>query len=317
MTKTIIKGFLIALVLSFSVVFGAYKYYQSPAINLPSLAGLYNDEIVQEHPDSLRTINTGQLVGFEDSYDTFAWLGIPYASAPTGNLRWRAPQAPQSWNGVRTAIQYGEPCMQFWGALAGVDGNPGEVIGDEDCLSLNIWSPKKATSNTPLPVMVWIHGGGNDSGSANLYQGHHLAGTQNVVVVTLNYRLGLLGWLSHPAIRSSSANLADASGNFGTLDIIQALSWVRDNIMLFGGDPSNVTIFGESAGGRNVYSLMASPFAKGLFHKAIVQSGTVDTTLRVLAEEPYQDPALSPIFGLKNSSSSLFTSWIKKLNSQE
>ena len=317
MIRTILKSFVIVVFLSSAAIFGVYKYYQSPQINQPSFAGLYYNQTVTTHAESLRTISTGQVVGFEDNYDTYAWLGIPYASAPTGALRWRAPQGPTSWKGVRRANRYGNPCMQFWGALAGVEGKPGEIIGDEDCLSLNIWSPKTATSDKPKPVMVWIHGGGNDSGSANLYQGHHLAGAQGVVVVTINYRLGLLGWLSHPAIRSTSGNLADASGNFGTLDIIQALSWVRDNIKQFGGDPSNVTIFGESAGGRNVYSLMASPFAKGLFHKAIVQSGTVDTTLRVLAEEPYQDPSLDPIFGLKNSSSSLFSAWIEKLDTQE
>jgi len=126
--------------------------------------------------------------------------------------------------------------------------------------------------------MFWIHGGGNSIGTANTYSGHSLAGGENVVLVTINYHLGLLGWMSHPALRGEGRSASDASGNYGNLDMIAALEWVQKNIASFGGDPDNVTIFGESAGGRNVYSLMASLPAKGLFHKAIAQSGSTGTT---------------------------------------
>ena len=147
--------------------------------------------------------------------------------------------------------------------------------------------------------------GGNDSGTGNIFQGHHLAGEKDVILVTINYRLGLFGWLSHKSIRDTSDNLADASGNFGTLDIIQSLKWVQNNIQAFGGDVDNVTIFGESAGARNVYSMLASPLAKGLFDKAISQSGTPDTTVLTLAEEFSDERGDSAVFGLKNSSNGL------------
>ena len=238
-------------------------------------------------PTSLRDTQAGQVLGFADTYNTQAWLDIPYAAAPVGELRWRAPQAAEAWTGVRNALQYGATCTQFSGILSGQEGDDGDLVGNEDCLSLNVWSPRLAPNelaNKKLPVMFWIHGGGNDSGTANIYQAHHLAGSKDVIVVLINYRLGLMGWFSHDAIRANANNFEDASGNFGTLDIIAALGWVKNNISAFGGDPDNVTIFGESAGGRNVFSLLASPLAKGLFHRAISQSGTADTTLLTLAE---------------------------------
>jgi para-nitrobenzyl esterase len=204
--------------------------------------------------------------------------------------------------------------------LAGVEGENGQVVGDEDCLSLNVWAPKTALLNNQentkkLPVMYWIHGGGNDSGTGMLFQGHHLAGEKEVIVVTINYRVGILGWFSHDAIRASASNLEDASGNFGTLDIIQGLKWVQQNIAQFGGDPDNVTIFGESAGGRNVYSMLASPLAKGLFHRAISQSGTPDTTLLTLAEDFDDNKLIEPVSGLKNSSNGLISLVISDLDS--
>ena len=190
-------------------------------------------------------------------------------------------------------------------------------MGDEDCLYLNIWAPNMSaeqisSQTSAKPVMVWIHGGGNTSGTANSYQAHHLAGEKDVVVVLINYRLGLLGWFSHNSIRETSSNPEDASGNFGTLDIIAALKWVQSNIAAFGGDPNRVTIFGESAGGRNVYSMLASPLAKGLFHGAISQSGSTDTTPLVLAEEfPGDDPHRA-FSGLINSSNGLIEMTLKK-----
>jgi para-nitrobenzyl esterase len=162
--------------------------------------------------------------------------------------------------------------------LGGVDGAPaGSPVGSEDCLYLNVWAPRFQPEAIPsgekrLPVMVWIHGGGNTIGEAGFYNGGNLAATHDLVVVSINYRLGPFGWFRHASLRSA-ADAAEASGNFGTLDLIHALHWVRDHIDAFGGDPDNVTIFGESAGGQNVFTLLLSPAADGLFHRAIVQSG--------------------------------------------
>lgn len=231
-------------------------------------------------PDSLRQTTAGPVIGYADANNTYAWLGIPFASPPVNELRWVAPRLPQPWQAPRESLDFSSPCVQLWGPLAGMDGDTGDVVGNEDCLYLNVWSPRKHSDHddTPLPVMFWIHGGGNTIGTANTYPGDLLAGGENVVVVTINYRLGLFGWLTHPALRANRNNMRDASGNYGNLDMIRALEWVQNNIANFGGNPSNVTIFGESAGGRNAYSLMASPLAKGLFHKVIAQSGSTGTT---------------------------------------
>ncbi|MEH6548392.1 MAG: carboxylesterase family protein [Pseudomonadales bacterium] len=244
-------------------------------------------------PSSTRNSPAGTFTGFADRYNTQAWLGIPFAQAPIGDLRWRAPRAITTTAQPLEALSYGSPCIQYWGPLSGLTGTEGEVAGDEDCLFLNIWAPTSdaqsvAQGDQRLPVMVWIHGGGNTIGTANTYQGHHLAGSQEVVFVALNYRMGVLGWLGHEAIRNTSETLEDASGNYGTLDMIAALKWVQKNISAFGGDPDNVTIFGESAGGRDTYSLIGSPRAAGLFHKAIVQSGSNGTTIKSRAEN-YRD----------------------------
>lgn len=291
----------------------------SPQLFETSVAGLYHTDKRIIDSNSQVTINTGKVVGFADSYNTFAWVGIPYAQPPVGELRWKAPQAAKPWDNILPATDYGKPCVQLAGPLAGVEGESGQVVGDEDCLSLNVWAPKTALLNNQentkkLPVMYWIHGGGNDSGTGMLFQGHHLAGEKEVIVVTINYRVGILGWFSHDAIRASASNLEDASGNFGTLDIIQGLKWVQKNIAQFGGDPDNVTIFGESAGGRNVYSMLASPLAKGLFHRAISQSGTPDTTLLTLAEDFDDNKMIEPVSGLKNSSNGLISLVISDLD---
>lgn len=315
MIKKIFLSVLILLVSVAVLGFGFFQYYKSPNVFDISVAGLYHGAARELASESTRTVNSGELIGFKDNYNTHAWLGIPYAKAPVGELRWRAPRKVTSWRDRLEAVDYGSPCVQYWGVLAGVDGEPGGLVGDENCLSLNIWAPRDASTKRKVPTMVWIHGGGNDSGSGAVYQGHHLAGSQDVVVVTINYRLGLLGWFSHESIRSTSDNPEDASGNYGTLDIIQALKWVQDNIHVFGGDPNNVTIFGESAGAKNVYSMMASPLAKNLFHKAIAQSGTVDTTLLTLAEEFPEEPNVKAISGLKNSSSALIELVLKSQDS--
>ena len=260
------------------------------AVLWPAPAG----EPVKRTPDAStrRDTTTGPVVGTMDADDTHAWLGIPFAAPPLGDLRWRAPRPVTPWTDALEATSFRDPCIQLSGPLDGLPDDSGAVVGSEDCLYLNIWAPRSHSSGGPekLPVMVWIHGGGNSIGTANTYPAHRLASDGQVVVVTINYRLGFLGWMSHPALRTPDRDPLDASGNYANLDMIAALAWVRDNIASFGGDPRNVTIFGESAGGRNVYSLLASPLAKGLFHKAIAQSGSVGTTPRWRAENYRDDP---------------------------
>ena len=223
-------------------------------------------------PDSttLRSTTHGDYVGFSDLQGTRAWLGIGYAQPPVGELRWKAPLPPEPHIDTVQALNFKNACPQLASAMTTneVNATASGYVGSEDCLYLNVWSVPNAVGR---PVMVWIHGGGNSIGSARSYPGAILAATENVVVVTINYRLGFLGWFNHPSVLEGSE--LDLSGNFGTLDTIRALEWVRQNIAVFGGDPDNVTIFGESAGGFNVLTLMASPLAEGLFHKAIVQSG--------------------------------------------
>jgi len=196
--------------------------------------------------------------------------GIPYAAPPIGELRWQAPQPAAPWEGIRDASKPGPACMQ------------GKVFGDivlpdlsEDCLTLNIHTPARAASDR-LPVMVWIHGGGFQAGGGAepRHDGVALA-RKGIVLVTFNYRLGVFGFLSNPELTRESGR--GASGNYGMLDQVAALRWVRDNVAAFGGDPGNVTIFGESAGSFAVSALVASPLARGLFHKAIGESGAFFT----------------------------------------
>lgn len=224
----------------------------------------------------IRPTQSGLVEGLATE-GTYAWLGIPYAQAPVGPLRWRAPQAPAAWEGVRPAQGFCRACPQYGGLMGFMDPDTfGVPVGGEDCLYLNIWRP--ATNATGLPVLFWIHGGGNFSGQANLpmYHGAHFAACQDITFVSVNYRLGVMGWFTHPALRSGDAS--DASGNYGTLDLIQALTWVKRNIAAFGGDPENVTIAGQSAGAVNVFSLLVSPRAAGLFQRAIAQSGGPGST---------------------------------------
>ena len=244
--------------------------------------------------ETLRELGAGPVVGFESPEGGHAWLGIPFAEPPVGPLRWRAPRPPRAWEGERSALAYGDSCVQFAGPLGAPDVPEGEPMGSEDCLHLNVFAPRFAPGAVPgagerLPVMVWIHGGGNTIGDARLYDGSQLATQQGVVVVTVQYRLGVFGWFSHPALRDARASADDASGNYGTLDLIRALEWVQQEIAAFGGDPERVTIFGESAGGTNVMSLLVSPRAAGLFHRAIVQSGGTETTSRAEAEHFVDD----------------------------
>ncbi len=193
--------------------------------------------------------------------------GIPYAAPPTGELRWKPPMAPEKWTRTRAATSFGTACWQP--RLEGFYDR-GPIDRSEDCLYLNVWAPVEAGEGAP--VMVWIHGGALVIGHGHLpvYDGSALA-KQGVVVVTINYRLGPLGFLAHEGLSAESPD--GVSGNYGLLDQLAALTWVRDNIAAFGGNPGNVTIFGESAGSWSVCYLYASPLAKGLFHRAIGQSG--------------------------------------------
>ena len=198
------------------------------------------------------------------------YKGIPYAAPPTGPLRWKAPQPATKWEGVRDASEFGPMCPQTGYPQGSIYYSPPEKQS-EDCLSLNIWAPA-AAPNEHRPVMVWIHGGGftRGTGSTPTYDGGSLA-RKGVVVVTINYRLGALGFLAHPELTAESEN--KSSGNYALLDQIEALRWVKQNIAAFGGDPNRVTIFGESAGSWAVNCLVATPLARGLFHRAIGESG--------------------------------------------
>ncbi len=209
------------------------------------------------------------------------FLGIPYAEPPTGSWRWRAPRAKQPWTGVLKANRFGPHAMQ--GQPYGDMGFRDEGAS-EDCLYLNVWAPARPDA-PKLPVMVWIHGGGfvAGAGSEPRQDGRYLA-QRGVVVVSMNYRLGIFGFFTHPELAAESPH--DTSGNYGLMDQIAALEWVRRNIAAFGGDPDNVTVFGESAGSFSVSALLASPLARGLFHKAIGQSGAFfGETLRALRRE--------------------------------
>lgn len=265
------------------------------AVSLAGCAGNHSpsDRAAEPSP-TLRGTSAGIVNGLDRSATTgvYAWLGIPYARPPVGELRWRPPVDPASWSGVRAAQQFGRSCAQ-----GGVYFSPapneapyglavregfGKPVGNEDCLTLNIWSP--AAASGPLPVIFFIHGGSNVSGySADpVYDGQALAKKANAIVVTINYRLGILGWLDLPHLKTGHA-LAD-SGNFALLDQLQALKFVKTNIAAFGGDPNNVTVMGQSAGAVNVWALLVSPLSTGLLHKAVPLSGGLVTTSRMDAQ---------------------------------
>ncbi|MGP0030547.1 MAG: carboxylesterase/lipase family protein [Acidimicrobiales bacterium] len=227
--------------------------------------------------DQVVTVTGGRVRGIRRD-GVWSFSGIPYAEAPVGPLRWRPPRPPTAWEGVRDASSFG-PIAPQSAPVVGITGPSDPDAADEqseDCLSLNVWTPVVPESPSPgtgRPVMVWIHGGGftTGSGSVFLYRGGELVRNGDVVVVTLNYRLGALGFLGHPALRDPEGHI----GNWGLHDQVAALRWVRDNIAQFGGDAGNVTLFGESAGGFSVSTLMGTPAGSGLFRRAIVQSGGV------------------------------------------
>ncbi|MFN3579601.1 MAG: carboxylesterase family protein [Pseudomonas sp.] len=271
---------------------GDFRASLEPLLDDLKAAGAFSDSAIRtrtvvtsrnalEHfarstsPRTLVTTSGGQLRGFEADADNWQFLAIPYAKPPVGDLRWRPPVKPEPWTGVRDAVAWSDQAAQ----------NPalqrfGEGGMSEDSLYLNVTAPKEASD---LPVMVWFHGGGFTALTANTLPFNNPGAlvTKDVVQVSVNHRLGPFGYIAHPAL--SAENDYKGSGNYGQMDLVMALEWVRDNIEAFGGNPDNVTIFGESGGGRKVLSLMASPQAKGLFHKAISQSGTLFPDTRSLA----------------------------------
>lgn len=215
-----------------------------------------------------RVVDTsyGTISGKSDGFVNSFW-GIPYAEPPVGNNRWRAPQTKQAWSGILNATTFSYDGCTQWSYPHDMPRSQ----QSEDCLVLNIWAPDKPG---PHPVMVWVHGGGLQLGSSKelQYNGKHIARNQNVVVVSINYRLGPMGFLALPELTAEQGQ----SGNYGFLDQVAALQWVNDEIAGFGGDPGNITVFGESAGGISVCMLMASPLSRDLFHKAIIMSGLCD-----------------------------------------
>ncbi|MGA3370459.1 MAG: carboxylesterase family protein [Terracidiphilus sp.] len=264
------------------------------------IAGLVAGLPAQAHAGSL-TVKTeqGKVRGKIINYGKVkAFLGLPYAAPPVGELRWKAPQPPLPWKGERDATSFGRHCAQnhVWDDIAFEDSGP-----SEDCLFLNVYAPEDAKANDKLPVMFWIHGGGFRAGASSepRHRGDFLP-LKGVVLVTINYRLGVFGFLA-TADLAKEAN--GAAGNYGLLDMVAALQWVRVNIRNFGGDPDNVTIFGESAGSESVSALMASPAARGLFQKAIGESGAAFSgtlATRSLEAEEKQDGAWVASLGLRS-----------------
>ena len=244
---------------------------------------------VSAYADDFRIVTSSGITQGFIKKGVVNWKDIPYAKPPIDDLRWKAPRKiKQNSNLIKRKVN--NFCLQRTSNLGGSSQFSNESIsGSEDCLYLDIYAPSKSSEEL-LPVMFWIHGGGNTSGLKDLYDFTKLVKKHNVIVVTINYRLGPLGWFTHPAIQSLQDGI-DRTSNFGTLDIISALEWVNENISSFGGNSNNITIFGESAGGHNVLSLIVSKKAKGLFHKAISMSGYTES---ISLENAYKQKNQSP-----------------------
>lgn len=239
-------------------------------------------------PSTLVQVDAGALQGVATPTGV-EFRGVPYAAAPTGELRWKPPQPVSPWAGARDATEYSPVCPQ---------GPPSPNGSSEDCLFLNVTVPSPAVDTGDLPVIVWIHGGGFGLGEGADYEASQLA-SKGAIVVTINYRLGLLGFLSHPALAEHAGG---PSGNYGLMDQQAALRWVQRNIAAFGGDPGNVTIAGQSAGGLSVAMQLASPGAKGLFQRAIIESGAFAPVQKPLAQAEAEGQASAAAVGCADQS---------------
>ena len=276
------------------------------AIAIASLALVLIADVVAQQPGGAAAraqLDAGVIVGTtKDGVERY--LGVPFAKPPLGPLRWQPPQPPEPWKGERAATEFSLPCWQETNA-DGKTLNGGGVSGasSEDCLYLNVYAP--ATAKGDAPVMVWFFGGGNVVGGAHLptYDGQSFA-RDGVVVVTLNYRLGAAGWFAHPAL-TKSAPKDQPLVSYGSMDQTEALRWVQRNIKAFGGDPKNVTLFGQSAGGYGVYSQILSPQAEGLFHKAMVHSATYIRPNATLSEAEAAGARRASSWGLDGANATL------------
>ncbi len=262
-------------------------------------------------PEELRptrpVLVDGGLITGLDTGDLRVFRGIPYAAPPVGELRWRPPRRAPAWDGVRACMDYGPSCPQSGKVIGGGGVAASE---DEDCLYLNVWTPARARTDR-LPVMVWIHGGGFVSGSGSLPAGNgeNLSRSEHVVVVSLNYRLGVFGFLAHPELSAESPRRV--SGNYGLLDQQAALRWVRRNIVALGGDPRRVTIFGQSAGGQSVIAQLVSPLSRRLFARAISESpryedrGVGIWSTLTLREQEQEGEEVGDLLGIENGPGAL------------
>ena len=247
----------------------------------------------------------GSIAKEKNNNKNISFLGIPFAQPPVNELRWKAPRDLTNVPETFDATKLPNRCMQvsnFYDSMDGIEG--GSIIGSEDCLYLNIYVSERAlNSKENLPVMFWIHGGGNTWGysASNIYTSGDFVLEHDVILVTTNYRLGPFGWFAYSGLNQSSGNPLDSTANFGTLDIIKSLEWVNKNISHFNGDPNNVTIFGESAGARNVISLMSSPLSENLFERGISQSGYLGSDTLEYAENNDRAGSISLLKHLKKS----------------
>jgi para-nitrobenzyl esterase len=245
-----------------------------------------------DNHDPIAKTDYGKLKGYVDGdKEVLVWKGVPYARPPVGELRWAAPLDPEAWHGVRDATLPANKCTQLFTTKEWIRTGVVDPDSSEDCLYVDIYRPERPTyQHEKLPVYVWIHGGSNNFGSGRDYDGSVLAAQSDVVVVVVQYRLGPIGWFYHPAIQTGGADILSDSGNFGTLDHAQALKWIRENIEAFGGNPHNVTVTGESAGAHNTMNMVISRLGKGLFHRAMSESGgmvTVTTASARLSANDY------------------------------
>jgi Carboxylesterase type B len=249
-----------------------HRHFDWPQLLVLVVINLNHAFVALGYTPPIVTLETGMLEGihFGSMENEAAFLGVPYAAPPIGELRWKPPQPVNMWTGTRKATQFGPVCPQLpapWLPYLG---------GNEDCLYLNIWTTRFSL-NANLPVLVFFHGGGNKAGYSQLVPLGPVLSRYDVVVVTVNYRLGPFGFFAHPALTAESEH--HSSGNYGLLDQLQALKWVRENISHFGGDPGKVTVMGQSAGAVDIGLLMASPMAEGLFQRAIMESGGCQSVL--------------------------------------